>query len=193
MIKRAVNFMNTFRLARLVIVGLSGIACAQSSPLPTLNIRLRNICLSVADSKSGEIYVSRLEKLPVNAPETALHVTQTWSPGGSRSEAKIVDGNGTELYVSELIQSSKSCAVGPIDRFLFQKHEGSYTTNFCISPVSSTGNTVRISMQIKAPTDASSNLLISRVLAVASCYQPRGLNAEYDGFTIGREIVRSLP
>jgi hypothetical protein len=164
---------------------------AQPSALPTLNVRLRHICLSIADNLTGEIKVSRVDQLPDSYVEPSLRVTETWAPSSNRAEATISDGEGVELRISQTISSVVKCDPNTLNKFSFRRRGKGYSSELCISYSDKDAQAVKVSMELSGQSDTGIDHLKSLVLAIASCYQPRRLNAEYNGFVIGREIVRT--
>jgi hypothetical protein len=181
--------MRSIYYSAISIMLFPSAACAQA--LPTLNIRLRHICLSIADNSSGEVRVVSLNRLPAQPPKAALRITQRWSPAATTSSATIYGEKGVELNVVETIVPFSACNKAYVDKLTFYKSAKGQEAKVCISPDSSNGNVVKVSLRLTGPSGQDAAEFLKRLNAVALCYQPRGLNAEYDGFTIGRVIVRT--
>jgi len=180
-------------LCILSVLCLNGVACAQ--PFPTLNVRLRHVCLSVADNTSGAIDVTPLMELPSVPVGPYLHVIEEWSPQASRAKSTIDDGNGGRLTVMEVMKAKGSCSGDFVKSLVFSVNSEGYISRVCLS---SSGKSFAHSVEVTIQAAGSSNTailgIVRRVFAAGLCFEPRGLNAEYGGFTIdGETVTKSLP
>jgi hypothetical protein len=166
------------------------VSAAATPPFPTLNIQLRFICLSLADSTSGALEAIPLDRLGPRSPRP-VNVVMKWDPGTNASTTEISDDAGNKLNISEAIATNADCQSVPRDVFRFRHANNIRVAKFCL-----TGHQtprvpfILIDMKLRANSHSNSDFL-ARLLAVSGCYPSRGLNVIYDGTSVDNEVVRS--
>jgi len=159
--------------------------------MPTLNVQLRFLCLSLADSPDGVIEVVPLADLPSTPSTDSLGITTRWNTRTSSALSTITSGPGIVMNVNEKISDEESCRKLPRDSFIFSDTGSGFRSDFCISGASQEKiKLLEVHMLIHGRSKGPAALFLNRINAVASCYPSRALNAIYDGVKIDRELIR---
>jgi len=171
-----------------LVVPSSAIA---DSVMPSVNVQLRFICLSVADTESGVIEVKPIIDLPLHGDDRSVRIVSDWNTRTSAANSTLTDSFDNSLTVSERIVDREQCRSLPSNVFAFSHNKDGYFSKFCITPSSKTSRPNILVQMEGRENKAGGNMIVDRLEAVASCYDSRGLNAMYNGIRIDREVIRS--
>jgi hypothetical protein len=157
--------------------------------MPSLNVQLRFLCLSLSDSETGAIEAAPLASLGSLARPNSVKVTTTWNTLTNSARSEIVDAVGSSLIVTESVATAQQCRAVPINQFKFTREGAILRSTFCITTKSPRAPFILADLQLRS--NRGNESFLHRIGAAAACYPSRGLNLVYDGVTIDHELVRT--
>lgn len=158
--------------------------------MPTMNVSLRFLCLSVADPPGGEINTRSLSELLPVAPPDSVVIQSQWRPGSNAALDTISTRDGASLAIRETIATPPQCAGLPNNKFSFAEQGDDLKAAFCLTAEKPSVPPLHVEMTLHGPDKASATSLMNRVSAVSLCYPKGGLNALYEGVELEREVLR---
>lgn len=175
-------------LAAILLLGAGDVPGA----LPSLNVHLRFVCLSLADDALGALEAHRMDQLPDAPRQSSLAVTTSWHSGTGVATSDVRDTLGNTLHVEESVGGPSLCEGVPIDTFRLDRVGDSYQSRICITPMDpNLRANVKVTMRLTGE-QRRIEALGDRIFAIGSCLPAHGVDIFDAGVVAGRTIVRTL-
>ena len=161
-------------------------------PVPSLNVQLKFICLSLADDRLGAAETRALDDLPDIPPQTSLAITTSWQSNTRMAASDIRDALGNNLHIQETIGSRGVCEGLPRDIFRLERIGSNYEARFCITDQRPNSlSDVKVTMRLTGSPNTI-DALRDRIFAVAACLPTGGTTLLQGGVSVGRELILTV-